>query len=108
VEWHDERNRLIMATGPLGGTRVSESGTFSIVTKGALTNGAVATQANGFFGTFLRFSGYDSIIVQGRTKNWVYLYVHDGTAELRSATHLLGEDTWETDRLIHEELGKRE
>ena len=44
----------------------------------------------------------------GAAKKWVYLYIHNGTAELRDASHLLGKDTWETDSLIHEELGKKE
>jgi len=108
VECFDEANRLIMATGPLAGTRVRGSGTFSIVTKGCLTNGAVASQANGFFGAFLRFSGFDGIILQGKAKNWVYLYIHDGKVEQRDASYLAGKDTWETDTLIHEELGKKE
>ena len=73
VEWSDEDNRLIIASGPLGGTRVPGSGTVSVITKGPLTNGATATQANGFFGAFLRFSGYDGIVIQGRAKRWVYL-----------------------------------
>ena len=41
VEWSDEGNRMIMASGPLGGTTIGGSGTISVVTKGALTNGAV-------------------------------------------------------------------
>ncbi|MFC1985033.1 aldehyde ferredoxin oxidoreductase family protein [Chloroflexota bacterium] len=108
VEWSDEGNRLIIATGPLGGTAVGGSGTFSVVTKGALTNGAVASQANGFFGAFLKFSGYDGIILQGRAKRWVYLYIHNGRAELRDASHLLGKDTWDTGDLIRTELGQDE
>jgi aldehyde:ferredoxin oxidoreductase len=92
VQWSDQDNRIIMATGPLGGTRIGGSGTFSVVTKGSLTNGAVASQANGFFGAFLRFSGYDGIILEGRAKRWVYLYIHDGKAELVDATHLVGKD----------------
>ena len=48
VEWSDPQNRLIFATGPFGGTRVAGSGTFSVVTKGCLTNGGTATQANAF------------------------------------------------------------
>ena len=42
VGWADEENRLILATGPLGGTRIGGSGTVAVVTKGALTNGAAA------------------------------------------------------------------
>ena len=65
VEWSDPENRLILASGPLGGTRVQGSGTFSVVTKGCLTNGATATQANGFFGAFLRFNGFIAVVFQG-------------------------------------------
>ena len=108
VEWSDEANRIIIATGPLGGTAVGGSGTVSVVTKGVLTNGAVATQSNGFFGAFLRFSGYDGIILQGRAKRWVYLYIHQGKAELRDASQLLGKDTWETSDLVKAELGQSE
>ncbi|MBI4188527.1 MAG: hypothetical protein HY529_04890 [Chloroflexi bacterium] len=108
VGWSDEANRLIMTSGPLGGTSVGGSGTVSVVTKGALTDGASATQTNGFFGAFLRFAGYDGIIVQGKAKRWLYLYVHDGRAELKDASHLLGKDTWETADLIKSELGQTE
>ncbi|MFC1988603.1 aldehyde ferredoxin oxidoreductase family protein [Chloroflexota bacterium] len=108
VEWSDEANRMIIASGPLGGTTIGGSGTLSVVTKGALTNGAVASQANGFFGAFLKFSGYDGIILQGKAKRWVYLYIHDGQAELRDASHLMGKDTYETGDLVKAELGQND
>ena len=80
VAWSDPNNRLFLGSGPLGGTSVPGSGTIAVVTKGALTNGASATQANGFFGAYLRLSGFDCIIIQGAAPDWVYLYIHDGTA----------------------------
>jgi aldehyde:ferredoxin oxidoreductase len=104
VEWSDPRNLMIWASGPLGGTRVSGSGTFSIVTKGPMTNLAVATQASGFLGAFLRFSGFDGIILEGAAPRWSYLYVHDGRAELRDAGHLIGQDSWELGENLAEEL----
>ena len=108
TDWADPENRLILATGPLGGTQVPGSGTFSVVTKGALTNGAAATQANGFFGAYLRFSGFDGIVIHGAAKKLVYLYIHDGVAELRDAAHLAGKDTTETENIIKAELGHQE
>jgi aldehyde:ferredoxin oxidoreductase len=104
VEWSDERNRIIMATGPLGGTAIGGSGTVSVVTKGPLNNGAGASQANGFFGAFLRFCGYDGIILEGIAKRWVYLYIHDKGAELRDASALMGKDTYETAEAVRGEL----
>lgn len=108
VGWSDPENRLILAAGPLNGTRIGGSGSFSVVTKGPLTNGATSVQANGFFGAYLKFCGYDGIIVQGASKRWVYLYIDDGVAELRGASQLVGKDTYETEDLIKQELGKKE
>jgi len=105
VKWSDPENRIVFAAGPLGGTRVKGSGTISVITKGALTNGGTSTQANGFLGAFLRFAGFDGIVVQGRAEHLCYLYIHDGQAELRDARHLAGKDTWEMQDLIKEELG---
>ena len=108
VQWDDPENRLIVASGPLGGTRMGGSGTISISTKGCLTNGATSSQANGFMGAYMKFAGYDAVIFQGAAKRWVYLYMHDGIAELRDAQQLVGKNTWETEDSIKEELGYNE
>ncbi|MFC1871194.1 aldehyde ferredoxin oxidoreductase family protein [Chloroflexota bacterium] len=106
VTWDDPENRFILAVGPLSGTRIAGSGSFSVVTMGAMSGGATSSQANGYFGAYLKFSGYDAIVVQGKASRPVYLYVHDGTAELRDASYLKGKTTWETERLIKEEVNK--
>ncbi|MBI2854174.1 MAG: hypothetical protein HYX87_04545 [Chloroflexi bacterium] len=104
VKWSDSENRLVLCSGPLGGV-AKGSGNFSVITKGPLTEGATSTQANGYFGAYLRFAGFDGIIIQGKAKGLSYLYVHDGKAELRDASHLAGKDTWETEDLIKQESG---
>ena len=104
VECNDPGNRMIFSSGPMAGTVICGSGTFSVVTKGPMTNLAVATQANGFFGAFLKFSGFDAVILQGKANKLSYLDIHDETAELRDATHLEGRDTFETEQLIRSEL----
>jgi aldehyde:ferredoxin oxidoreductase len=93
VEWDDPGNRLILASGPMGGTPVAGSGTFSLVTKGPTTNLGVATQANGFQAVFIKFAGYDAVIIQGQSPRWVYLHIGEGKAELRDAAFLRGKDT---------------
>ena len=105
VQWNDAANRIIIASGPLGGTMVGGSANISISTKGCLTNGATSTQANGFMGAFMKTSGCDAIIFEGIAPRWVYLYIHDGTAELRDAKHLVGKNTWDTEDEIKAELG---
>jgi aldehyde:ferredoxin oxidoreductase len=107
VGWSDPENRITFFTGPLAGTRVSGAGTFSVTAKGACTNMAGTSQANGFFGAFMRFSGVDGVIVEGAAKRWTRIHIHDGTADLVDAEHLLGKDTWETEDAVKEEIGKR-
>ena len=105
IEFDNPRNIVFIGTGPLTGTSIGGSGSISIVTKGALTNGATSSQANGLFGAYLKFSGFDGVILTGRSRDWKYLVVKDGVAELRDASDIIGLDTYEvTDKLreMHE------
>ena len=103
--WSDRENRLIFASGPLNGTIVPGSGTICAVTKGCLTNGGASSQANGYFGAYLKMAGFDIVIIQGASATWKYIYIHDGIAEIRDASHLIGKDTVETEQLLKEGLG---
>ncbi len=105
VSWDHPDNRLVLATGPLAGLPVWGTGGLTVVTIGAGTNGPTSTQANGFFGTNLKYCGYDAIIFQGQAKRWVYLYINDDVAELRDAAELVGLDTWETQGALNQKLG---
>jgi aldehyde:ferredoxin oxidoreductase len=108
TNWSDPNNRMIIATGPLTGTSVGGSGGVVVVTKGPLTNGAASCEANGFLGAYLKFNGFDGIIISGAASKLSYLYIGDGKAEIRDAAYLSGKDTWDTERLIKEELNKGE
>ena len=107
IEWSDPENRIIIASGPFGGTRVGGSGTFCVVSKGPMTNLAGSSQANGFLGAFLKFCGYDVVIIQGRAQKLTYLHIQDGQAELKDAQRFSMKDTSETEKAITRELGYR-
>lgn len=104
VRWDDPENCVIIATGPLNGTRLAGSGTFSVVSKGALTKGATSTQANGFLGAYLKLAGFDGIVLHGVSNHWVYLFVSDEAIELRDASSLVGLDTLACEQKIKEDL----
>ncbi|MDW7670761.1 MAG: aldehyde ferredoxin oxidoreductase N-terminal domain-containing protein, partial [Bacillota bacterium] len=108
VAWDDPENRIIMATGPLGGSGAVGAGTFNVTTKGAITELAGASQANGFMGAYLKLAGLDGIILQGASENWVYLVVQDGKPRLEDAAFLVGMDTVEMEDAIREKLGAGE
>lgn len=105
VGWDHVDNRVILASGPLAGTRLSGSGVLAAVTRGPMTGGAGSTQANGFYGAYIKSQGYDALIIQGQSPEPLYLLVHDGgKAELRSARHLAGVDTWALGERLKAEL----
>jgi len=103
VEWDHPDNRLVFATGPLAGLPVWGTGGLTVITRGALTGGATSTQANGFFGANIKYSGYDAIVMQGQAKKLSYLYINDDVVEVRDAAHLAGKDTWETQQALEAE-----
>lgn len=105
TNWFSPENRMILTTGPLSGTRVSGSGTFCALSKGPMTEMGGATQANGFLGAYLRFSGYDGLLIQGKASSPVYLYIHENGVEFKDASHLTGKGTSETQQAIKKELG---
>ncbi len=106
IEWNDPRNRIMWITGPFTGSKAPGSGTYAVTTKSPLTTRFGVSHANGFFGARMKFAGFDGVIFQGAAKRWVYLYLHDGVAELRDAAHLLGKDSWETEEILKKEIGQ--
>jgi len=100
-------NKAIVLTGPLVGVPgVPSSGRWCSVTKSPLTNTIHDSHCGGKFGPELKFAGVDAIIIEGAAKEPVYLWIHDGKAELRSAKHLWGLDVHTTTDMIKEELAK--
>jgi aldehyde:ferredoxin oxidoreductase len=99
-------NLLIMATGPLTATPAPTGNRYMVVTKSPLTGVLSNSNSGGDFPTFMKRSGFDLLIFEGRAEHPVYLYLDDGHAELRDASHLWGMDTHETDDAIRSETAE--
>jgi len=98
-------NVLTFAVGVATGLPFSGQSRISANAKSPLTGAIGDTQAGGFFPAELKRSGYDAIIIKGKASSPVYLWIKDGVAEIRDASHLWGKTTGEAERLIKEELG---
>jgi len=98
-------NKLIFATGPLTGFAIPGTGRNSVGAKSPLTGGFGEAEVGGHWGAELKHAGFDAIIVEGKAKNPVYLWINDGTAEIKDATHLWGKITGESQETIQKELG---
>lgn len=79
-------NILVFATGPLTGTGVPLGSRFDVVTRSPLNGTLTSANSGGFFGKELKRAGFDGIVVRGKAKRPVYLWVHDEEAEIRDAS----------------------
>ena len=96
-------NVSIMGTGPLTGVMFSPSGRFMFAAKSPLTGIWGEAHSGGFFGPEVKYAGYDFVIFNGRSPKPVYLFLRDGKAELRDASHLWGKETDVVTDMIREE-----
>jgi len=76
-----------------------------VVGKSPLTQTWGDANSGGFFGPHMKFSGYDAVFFTGESRKPVYLFLHEGSAELRDAQQLWGLDTVETEDRLKGELG---
>jgi len=104
VSWDSPDNPVIITTGPLTGTRVAGSGTYFVATINPLNNLAGITQSNGMLGAFLKFCGFDAVIIQGQSPKWSYLRIQDNAGRLYDAGTLLGKDTRETEEILQKTM----
>lgn len=98
-------NIIVLSTGPAQGTLVPGSGRGIFVFKSPLTGSSFRSTFGGFLAHELKYAGYDLITITGSSDKPVYLLVDDDNVELKDATHLWGKMTYETQKLIKEELG---
>jgi aldehyde:ferredoxin oxidoreductase len=99
-----EENILIFSVGPFCGTAVPFSGRHFIMSKSPLTNIIGESSAGGFWGKEFRWTGYNHLIITGKSKNPVYLYIRNGSVEIRGANFIWGKGNYETQDLIKKDL----
>lgn len=98
-------NLLTFFLGPSTGLPISGQSRMVVNAKSPLTGAIGDSQCGGFFPAEMKFAGYDGIVFYGRSPKPVYLWVKDGLAELRNASHLWGLTTGEAEDVLKSELG---
>jgi aldehyde:ferredoxin oxidoreductase len=103
----DPRSLLIFAASVVTGAPLSGLSRFNVTAKSPLTGTIGDSQGGGFWGAELKMAGFDAVVITGRAEEPVYLWIQDGTAQIRPAGHLWGLDTGPAQTRIREELGDK-
>ena len=76
TRWNDPANAICIASGPLGGTPIYPGSGKSIVTSlSPLTGSVIDSNVGGYFGPYLKFSGFDALQIQGKTSQDTVIYI---------------------------------
>lgn len=97
--------RVCFGMGPVNGTAAPSTGRVTVTCKSPLTGGFGDSNMGGSWGAEVKYAGYDQIIVQGKAKHPVYIWIDDDKVEIRDARPMWGKFPREADKMIKEELG---
>ncbi|MCX7026793.1 MAG: aldehyde:ferredoxin oxidoreductase, partial [Spirochaetes bacterium] len=101
TKWNDPENEIVIAMGPLcGNTNYPGSGKSLVVSLSPLTGVPIDSNVGGYFGPFLKFSGFDALELSGKSPKDIILFfdgdqgiveAFESPEDLESDTHILSE-----------------
>ncbi len=98
-------NVLIIGAGLLNGLYF---GRLNISAKSPESGYLGDSNIGGYFPSEFARAGYGQMIIKGRSKEPVYIFINEDRVEIKSAKHLWGLDTYSTQLKIREELGNND
>ncbi len=100
-------NVLVFTTSVINGLSMSGTNRYTAAAKSPLTGGYGESEAGGWWGPELRAAGWDGIVIRGRSKTPVYLWIKDDKIEFRDAAPYWGQLSGEVQDGIEAELGDK-
>ncbi len=100
TKWNDPENEIVISAGPIGGiTQYPGSGKSLVVTLSPTTGSVIDSNVGGYFGPYLKFSGWDALELQGKSDKDVVLYIDGDKGKVTleeieletGASHLISE-----------------
>ncbi|KAF0123671.1 MAG: Tungsten-containing aldehyde ferredoxin oxidoreductase Aor [bacterium] len=102
--FHPE-NRMIFLTGPLCGIPGFAGARWQVCAKSPLHNRFSYCNLGGSWGVYLKFAGYDALVVHGKADRPIYLYINNDVVEIRDASCFWTKGAIDTREALKKELG---
>lgn len=97
-------NVLVLAPSVITGAPVPCLSRFTATAKSPLTGTIGDAQGGGWWAPELKWAGFDTVVVKGASRAPVYVYIENGTVQIKDASHLWGKTTGEAESIIRREL----
>ena len=106
IDPFSSENRLIFTLGPLADTPFYGSSRYAVFTKSPQTGIYCESYSGGKITLPLSRTGYDAIIIQGKSNHPVFLEISDKEVLFHPAASLWGKETYEAEETILKKVGK--
>jgi aldehyde:ferredoxin oxidoreductase len=106
VKPFDPENLLIFSSGLLNATPAFSANRSVVTFVSPQSNLLAYPMMGGFWSAELKYAGYDKVIFNNKSSDWVYIWIHNDKVEIRDAKHLVGKGALETQDLIRKELNQ--
>lgn len=106
VEALSKANKIVIATGPLTGSKAPTSARYMVVTKSPLSGTIASSNSGGFWGAELKKAGFDLIILEGISEKPCYISIKDNDVQIKDAGKLWGKLVSETTDMLLEAEGQ--
>jgi len=107
VEPLSPENVLIFTTGPVTASASQTSNRFNVSTKSPLTGAILHANSGGWWGMQFKRTGYDALIVRGKSEKPVLIEITPEGVSLKDAESLWGKGVFETTEALGQDRNKR-
>jgi len=108
TKWNDPENAICIASGPMGGTPTFPGSGKSIVTTiSPTTESVMDSNVGGYFGPYLKFSGFDALEIKGKSSKDVLIFIDgiDQKIQIFEAVEL-SDESYDLSAILTKQFGK--
>lgn len=100
-------NVLMLMTGPLTGTRAPSTSRLEFCARSPLTGIWGESNSGGRMATYLKYTGWDGVIIEGASEKPVYVKIDVNGGEIIDADEMWGKGCYEAQEMLEKEAGEK-
>jgi aldehyde:ferredoxin oxidoreductase len=104
-EQYQDRDPLVIGTGFFTGTFMPGGCAGVVTAKSPITGKLCHVPFGGYAAVELKLTGFDFVVVLGKSDSPVRLWLHDGLSDIDDAADIWGKDVWESVDKVREAYG---
>ena len=102
---YEKDDPVVIGSGLLTGTLVPGAALAVMTAKSPRTGTLCHAPLTLYAGMELKYSGFDYLVIKGQSEKPVYLWLHDGIADIQGAEDLWGKNCWESTEGVRKVVG---